>query len=78
MRYLQIRRHAFTKKGEQRGHGSHLSHAGVELGRRIGDDLGPAAFVAASLAPRTLETALAMGYAVNEIWDMGGGLLEAA
>jgi hypothetical protein len=48
------------------------------LGRRIGDDLGPAAFVAASLAPRTLETALAMGYAVNEIWDMGGGLLEAA
>lgn len=78
MRYLEIRRHAFTKKDPQRGSGSHLSQAGVNLARRIGREIGPVRFVAVSLAPRTLETALAMGYAVDELWDMDGGLLDAA
>jgi broad specificity phosphatase PhoE len=78
MRYVEVRRHALTKKGEQRGRGSHLSQAGVELARRIGGQLGPMSFVAASPAPRSVETALAMGYAVDEVWDMDGGLLDAA
>ena len=40
--------------------------------------MGPFAYVAASLAPRTLETAVAMGYAVDDLLDLSGELWEAA
>lgn len=66
MRTIEIRRHAFTKKGEGRGHGSHLSAEGVAQARRIGAQIGPFALVLTSHIPRTLETALAMGFAVDE------------
>jgi hypothetical protein len=36
------------------------------------------AYVAASLAPRTVETAIAMGFAVDDCLDLGGDLWEAA
>ena len=30
-RIVEVRRHSLTKKGAERGHGSHLSQAGVVL-----------------------------------------------
>ena len=66
MRTIEIRRHAYTKKGEGRGKGSHLSAAGVAQARHIGAQLGPFDLVLTSQIPRTLETALAMGFAVDD------------
>jgi broad specificity phosphatase PhoE len=78
MRSLEVRRHLYTKQSSARGRGSHLSQAGVELARAIGSTIGPFAYVATSEVPRTLETALAMGFAVDDAVDLGGGLWEAA
>lgn len=64
-RQLVVFRHAYTKKGEVRGQGSHLSSEGVALARRIGARLGSFDRVYVSLEPRTMETALAMGFAVD-------------
>ena len=49
-----------------------LSAEGVRLAREVGVGMGPFAFVLASLVPRTHETALAMGFAVDETVEMGG------
>jgi broad specificity phosphatase PhoE len=65
MRTIEIRRHAYTKKGEGRGKGSHLSTEGVALARRVGGETGPFDLVLTSPVPRTLETAVAMGFAVH-------------
>ena len=74
MREIEIRRHCLTKKGETRGKGSHLSAAGVVQARRIGEVIGPFDLVVTSLIPRTLETALAMGFAVNDQWEVLGDI----
>lgn len=37
--------------------------------------MGPFTYVAASLIPRTVETAVAMGFAVSDLFDFGGGEL---
>jgi broad specificity phosphatase PhoE len=66
MRTIEIRRHACTKKGEGRGKGSHLSTEGVALARQIGGEIGPFDLVLTSPVPRALETAIAMGFAVND------------
>jgi broad specificity phosphatase PhoE len=66
MRSIQIRRHAITKHGPARGHGSHLSAAGVRLARTVGETTGPFDLVLTSTVPRTLETAIALGFAVDE------------
>jgi broad specificity phosphatase PhoE len=67
MRTIEIRRHSYTKKGEARGKGSHLSAEGIALARQIGDRIGrPFDLVLTSQSPRTLETAIAMGFAVDE------------
>jgi broad specificity phosphatase PhoE len=63
---IEIRRHSFTKKGAGRGKGSHLSAEGVVLARTIGATLGPFDLVLTSHIPRTLETAIAMGFAVDD------------
>ena len=61
MRYLEVRRHAIrTQPGE------HLSQAGVDLARRVGEGMGPFDRVVTTLAPRAFETAIAMGFAVDE------------
>jgi broad specificity phosphatase PhoE len=73
MRSLEVRRHSLTKKGASRGVGSSLSAEGVSLARAVGAGLGPFAFVASSPVPRTLETAIAMGFAVDEILDLPSG-----
>ena len=71
MSTIEIQRHCFTKKGQARGKGSHLSADGVLQARRIGEQImgeqiGPFDLVLTSHIPRTLETALAMGFAVDE------------
>ena len=63
MRMIEIRRHSYTKKGEGRGKGSHLSAEGVALARQVGGETGPFDLVLTSPVPRSLETAVAMGFA---------------
>ena len=67
---VEIRRHSFTKKGAARGRGSHLSHEGVRAARALGASLGRFDHVVASTSPRTMETAIAMGAAVDDTMEM--------
>jgi broad specificity phosphatase PhoE len=73
MRWLEVRRHSLTKKGPGRGRGSHLSADGVALARAVGAQLGPVAYVVTSDAPRAVETAIAMGLAVDDTVAMPSG-----
>lgn len=61
MRTLELRRH--TMRGKP---GQHLTQAGVTLARRVGETIGPFDRVITSTVPRAFETALAMGFAVDE------------
>lgn len=61
MRYLELRRHTMRVKP-----GQHLSQAGVERARRVGESIGPFSRVITSTIPRAYETAIAMGFAVDE------------
>jgi broad specificity phosphatase PhoE len=63
---VDIRRHSYTKKGVLRGRGSHLSQEGIDLAQRIGERSGPYDRVLTSRIPRTFETAIAMGFAVDD------------
>ena len=65
MRYLELRRHTMRTKP-----GQHLSQAGVSLARNVGEGLGPFERVITSTLPRAFETALAMGFAVDEQFDL--------
>ena len=58
---LKVRRHRIR---EMTG-GSQLSQEGVELARRIGQQVGPFSLVATSVVPRAWETGIAMGFAVD-------------
>ncbi|MBY9000515.1 MAG: phosphoglycerate mutase family protein [Candidatus Heimdallarchaeota archaeon] len=64
MKYIELRRHSKRNKSSP-----HLSQEGVRLAREIGDRLGPYYKVYSSYAPRAIQTAVAMGFAVNEISD---------
>ena len=77
MRTLEIRRHSVNKKGEQRGKGSQLSAERVARAREIGNQIGPFDLVLTSHVPRTLETALAMGFAVDEQLEVLGDIPQA-
>ncbi len=61
MRILEVRRHSLREQS-----GQHLSQAGVDLARRVGNTLGRFDRVVTSPLPRAFETAIAMGYAVDE------------
>ena len=61
MRYLEVRRHTMRTRP-----GKHLSQAGVTLARAVGEQLGPFDRVVTSTLPRAFETAIAMGFAVDE------------
>src|SRR3954470_12564796 len=61
MRILEIRRHARRKRPAQ-----HLSQRGVTMARALGKQLGPFDRVVTSPLPRCVETAVAMGFAVDE------------
>jgi broad specificity phosphatase PhoE len=73
MRWLEVRRHSLTKKDSTRGRGSHLSAEGVVLARLVGDSLGPFAVVVTSASPRAIETAVAMGLAVDDTVELPSG-----
>jgi hypothetical protein len=73
MRWLEVRRHSATKRSREPG--SHLSPEGVDLARRVGRSLGSFASVVTSASPRAIETALAMGYAVDDTADLPSGYL---
>lgn len=73
MRWLEVRRHAPTKKGAARGRGSHLSPHGVVLARAVGAESGPFARVVTSSSPRAIETAVAMGWAVDDTVELPSG-----
>lgn len=60
MQYLEVRRHTMRAKP-----GQHLTQEGVTLARRVGEGMGPFDRVIASDKPRALETAIAMGFAVD-------------
>lgn len=61
MKTIEIRRHSIRSIP-----GVHLNQAGVSLARRVGDGLGPFDRVVTSTLPRAFETAIAMGFAVDE------------
>lgn len=72
VRWVELRRHSYTKKGEGRGSGSHLSQEGVDAARAEGQRLSGVRYVAVSDSPRTLETAVAMGFAVDDVVGIAG------
>jgi broad specificity phosphatase PhoE len=61
MRYLEVRRHTMRIKPNK-----HISQAGVIFARRVGEGMGSFDRVITSDLPRAFETAIAMGYAVDE------------
>jgi broad specificity phosphatase PhoE len=61
MKTLEIRRHSIRSVP-----GDHLNQSGVTLARRVGENLGPFDRVVTSTRPRAFETAIAMGFAVDE------------
>jgi broad specificity phosphatase PhoE len=61
MKTIEIRRHSIRSIP-----GDHLNQTGVSLARRVGEGLGPFQRVVTSTLPRAFETAIAMGFAVNE------------
>ena len=73
MRWLEVRRHSLTRKGTARGHGSHLSAEGVALARKVGESMGPFAYVVTSVSLRAIETATAMGFAVDDTIELPSG-----
>jgi broad specificity phosphatase PhoE len=61
MKTIEIRRHSIRSKP-----GDHLNQSGVTLARLVGENLGPFERVVTSTLSRAFETAIAMGFAVNE------------
>lgn len=75
MKTIEIRRHSIRNKP-----GQHLNQQGVTLARRVGESTGPFARVITSTVPRAFETAIAMGFAVdeqNELISTTGDFVEA-
>jgi phosphohistidine phosphatase SixA len=58
---IEVRRHSL-----RRPPAPHLIQEGVTLARRVGETTGPFDRVVTSTAPRAFETAIAMGFAVDE------------
>ncbi|MHA2091540.1 MAG: hypothetical protein ACW98K_11830 [Candidatus Kariarchaeaceae archaeon] len=62
MKYLEHRRHSIRHKP-----GIHLNRDGVKLARKVGESMGDFDYVVTSTIERAWETALVMGYAVDEM-----------
>jgi broad specificity phosphatase PhoE len=74
MKTIEIRRHSTRSKP-----GDHLNQSGVTLARLVGENLGPFDRVVTSTLPRAFETAIAMGFAVDEqveLMNMYGSDIE--
>jgi len=61
MKTIEIRRHSIRSQP-----GDHLNQSGVSLARLVGQNLGPFDRVVTSTLQRAFETAIAMGFAVDE------------
>ncbi len=61
MKILEIRRHSIRSQPD-----NHLNQPGVTLARLVGQNIGPFDRVVTSSLPRAFETAIAMGFAVDE------------
>jgi len=61
MKTIEIRRHSIRLQSDD-----HLDQTGVTLARLVGQNLGRFDRVVTSTLPRAYETAIAMGYAVDE------------
>jgi broad specificity phosphatase PhoE len=70
---LEVRRHSLTKKGPAREHGSLLSAEGVRRARAVGETMPEFDYVLTGPDRRHIETAVAMGYAVDESIDWASG-----
>jgi broad specificity phosphatase PhoE len=71
MKILEIRRHSIRSQL-----GDHLNQSGVTLARLVGQNIGPFDRVITSTLPRAFETAVAMGFSVdeqNELMNTYGG-----
>lgn len=68
MKTIEVRRHSIRRKPAD-----HLSQEGVILARRVGENLGPFDRVITSTLPRAIETAVAMGFAVDELHELMSG-----
>jgi len=68
MKTIEIRRHSMRSKP-----GDHLNQPGVTLARLVGENLGPFDRVVTSTLPRAIETAIAMGFAVDELNELMSG-----
>lgn len=76
MKTLEVRRHSLTKKGPSRERGSLLSADGVRAARAIGETLPDFGYVLTGPDRRHTETAVAMGYAVDEMVEWPSGYVE--
>ena len=65
MKILEHRRHSIREKPSK-----HISQEGVNLARKVGESMGGFNRVYSSTAPRAIETAVAMGYAIDETKEM--------
>ena len=65
MKSIEIRRHYIRSKP-----GDHLNQPGVTLARLVGQNLGPFDRVVTSTLARAIETAIAMGFAVDELNEL--------
>jgi broad specificity phosphatase PhoE len=65
MKTIEIRRHSIRSKP-----GEHLNQPGVTLARLVGENLGPFDRVVTSTLPRAIETAIAMGFGVDEVNEL--------
>jgi len=65
MKTIEIRRHSIRSKP-----GDHLNQPGVTLARLVGQNLGPFDRVVTSTLPRAIETAIAMGFGVDELNEL--------
>lgn len=61
MKTIEVRRHSIRSIPNE-----HLNQSGVQLARLVGESLGPFDRVVTSTLPRAFETAIAMGFAVDE------------
>jgi len=61
---IEHRRHSKRKPPNP-----HLNSEGVLIARKIGETMGKFDYVMTSVSPRAIETAVAMGYAVDETVD---------
>ena len=62
MKTIEVRRHSIRSRP-----GDHLNQPGVKLARLVGQNLGPFDRVVTSKLPRAIETAIAMGFAPDEL-----------